>query len=176
MDLRPRSLVLASLLGLGLLLAACGGSSSTASSSTSTTAGSSTSVSVTPPTSSIPSASQVVAICQTADNALQAIGNTIQSQGSNVDYAADASLITSALGPTENCIAAMEAAIPGLPAAAQGPARDYVAAVGPVLDLLKAPPTSASAVAPWIAQIGQVAGPVQSAKAALGAADPTFAD
>ena len=169
--LRRCSLGLA--VALSLTLAACGGTSKSASSSSSSSTA--TSSAAPAPATTIPTAAQVVATCNAADNALQPIANAIEAGGATMDYATLDDLVQAAVAPAQNCQNAMQASIPGLPANAQGPAGQYAAAIGQVVALLKAPPTDGVSGATWASQIESiVSGPGKAAKAALAAADPTF--
>ena len=170
MTRRTNLLTAASVLGLGLLLAACGGSSS--DSAATTTSPPSTAAT----TTTIPTATQVVAACNAAENAIQPIAEAIEAGGSTMDFATLDDLVEAAVAPAQNCQTTMQASIPGLPAAAQGPAGQFASATGQIIALLKAPPTEAAAVPGWAAQLQAVVnGPGGAAKAALAAADPTFA-
>ena len=125
-------------------------------------------------TVALPTAAQAGLTCQTAGIALQKIGDEITSEPGSIDLATVGELITSAVAPAHQCQTAMEAAIPSLAAAAQGPAGDYARGLGAVIDLLQAPPTDADAVMPWLSQLSAAADPVAIAKSALTQADPSI--
>ena len=156
------------LVALSASLVACGGSSSSSSGTTTTTAAATA--------TTVPTVAQVVSACQGAGSALSSIGNTIQQDSSTIDYSTVDNLISSGVGPVQVCQAAMQAAIPGLPAAAQSAASAYATALGGVVTVLKNGPSDAAALPAWVAKLSAAASSLSTAQGALALADPDFAD
>ncbi len=166
-----RSLSISALLlagSLALAATGCGGSSSnSASSASSTTAAPAT-------TTTIPTPADVTATCQGAASALQSIGQLVQQDAATIDYTTLDNLIASTVGPVTTCRAAMQAAVPGLPAAAQSAATAYAQALGGVVSVLQNGPADAAAVPAWVSKMAAAAAPLSSAQGALVQADSAF--
>ncbi|NCY15965.1 MAG: hypothetical protein EBX39_04205 [Actinobacteria bacterium] len=156
------------LVTLSAALVACGGSSSSSSGTTTTTAVASS--------TTVPTVAQVASTCQEASTAISAIGDAIEQNSASIDYATLDDLISSGVGPVQRCQVAMQAAVPGLPAAAQSAASTYASALGGVVTVLQNGPADAAAVPAWVAKMAAAAAPLSAAQGALAQADPDFAD
>ena len=164
-----KRLILPALLGaVAMLAVACGSSSgsSSASASSSSTAA---------PTTTIPSVTQVISACQKASQAASTIGSLLDEAQATTPMSQIDDEIRSVVGPMQSCQTAFQAAIPGLPAAAQSAATSYANSLGPIIQSLGNPPTTAAAVSAWIQQFTSRTAAVSQAKAALVQADPSFA-
>lgn len=93
-----------------------------------------------------------------------------------IDYSTLDNLVSTAVGPVQRCQAAMQAAVPGLPAAAQSSATAYAQGLGGVVSVLQNGPADAAAVPAWVARMAAATSTLSAAQGALAQADSAFSD
>lgn len=149
---------------VAVLAVSCG---SSGSSSSSTTAA---------PSTTVPSVSSVISTCQKAAQAAASIGTMLDNASASTTMSQIDNEVKMVVGPVQACQSAFQAAIPGLPSGTRAAATAYVASLGPIIQSLSNPPTTAAAVGSWVQQFTAQSASLSQAKAAVVKADPAFAN